>query len=94
MIDIDGSDWKLRGDVYNAILPLIGAPGWHGANANALVESMVWGEINSIEPPYLVAKCAELARNWAPIPKPGKPIIEVDASRWTSYGDFYDGILP
>jgi hypothetical protein len=53
-INLDASSWNTGLDFYDAILPALGAPDWHGRNANALVESIVWGEINAIEPPYRV----------------------------------------
>ena len=53
-IDLDASGWTTPSDFYDAILPALGAPSWHGRNLNALVESMIWGEINEIEPPYAV----------------------------------------
>ena len=53
-IDVDASGWTSSGDLYDAILPQLGAPDWHGDNVNALTESIVWGGINAIEPPYLL----------------------------------------
>ena len=53
-ITLDASKWEEPLDFYDAILPALGAPEWHGRNLNALTESMVWGEINTIEPPYTV----------------------------------------
>ena len=52
IIDVDASGWTKSGDIYDAILPLLGAPDWHGDNVNALTESIVWGEINAVEPPF------------------------------------------
>ena len=52
IIEMDASQWKWRTDLYDTILPLLGAPDWHGRNMNALTESIVWGEINTVEPPY------------------------------------------
>lgn len=54
LIKLDASNWSRPLDFYKAILPAIGAPDWHGASVDALTESMVWGEINSLEPPYIV----------------------------------------
>lgn len=51
---LDASKWKTPIDFYNALLPTLGAPEWHGRNLNALIESMIWGEINAVEPPYAV----------------------------------------
>ena len=52
IINIDASSWTSSHDLYDGILPLLGAPVWHGKNMNALTESIVWGEINAVEPPY------------------------------------------
>ena len=52
VIDVDASQCKLRTGLYDAILPLLGAPEWCGANMNALTESIICGEINAVEPPY------------------------------------------
>lgn len=54
IIKLDASKWKTGMDFYDAILPALGAPEWHGRSVDALVESMVWGEINELEPPYTV----------------------------------------
>ena len=54
IITVDASGWTRSRDIYDAILPLLGAPVWHGDNMNALTESIVWGEINAVEPPYVL----------------------------------------
>jgi hypothetical protein len=53
-IELDARNWRTVLDFYNALLAEIGAPAWHGRSTNALVDSMVWGDINSLEPPYTV----------------------------------------
>ncbi|MFA5965680.1 MAG: barstar family protein [Sphingomonas sp.] len=53
-IVIDTSDWKDLQDFYRAILKELGAPDWHGHNINALIDSVVYGDINSVEPPFLI----------------------------------------
>lgn len=53
-IELNATKWKSVLDFYNALLPAIGAPAWHGKNPNALVDSMVWGGINAVEPPYTI----------------------------------------
>lgn len=50
IINMDASKWRTGHDLYDTILPTLGAPGWHGKNDNALSESMVWGEINAMSP--------------------------------------------
>ena len=52
VIEVDASWWASKLDLYQAILPALGAPDWHGKNMNALIESIVGGEINVVEPPY------------------------------------------
>jgi hypothetical protein len=41
-------------DFYRAVLPAVGAPEWHGESLNALIDSMIWGGINAIDPPYTI----------------------------------------
>jgi RNAse (barnase) inhibitor barstar len=53
-IVLDASKWRTVIDFYRALLPTIGAPEWHGTNINALVDSMIVGGINTLEPPYTV----------------------------------------
>lgn len=53
-INLDATKWKTAHDFYDELLPAIGAPKGHGRNPNALVDSMVWGGMNSVEPPYTV----------------------------------------
>ena len=50
IIELDATKWKTYDDFYNAPLPSIGAPKWHGQNLNALVDSMIWGGINAVDP--------------------------------------------
>jgi hypothetical protein len=54
VIELDASGCKSILDFLEALKTAIGAPKWHGTNLNALVDSMIWGGINSIEPPYTV----------------------------------------
>ena len=54
VIELDAANWHSISDVYNAILAAIGAPDWHGRSPDALIDSMIWGGINSLEPPYTI----------------------------------------
>ena len=56
-IELRAQGWNTAVDFYDALLAAIGAPAWHGKNVNALVDSMIWGGINSVEPPYEVRFC-------------------------------------
>lgn len=53
-IVLDASGWKGSSDFYDALLPALGAPDWHGRNLNALLDSLSAGDINEVEPPFLV----------------------------------------
>ena len=39
---------------YNKFLPQVNAPEWHGRNLDALADSVITGDINGIEPPYII----------------------------------------
>jgi len=54
IIELDARHWSNVLDFYDALLPAIGAPDWHGRSPDALLDSMIWGGINSIEPPYRI----------------------------------------
>lgn len=54
IIKLDAAAWKSVRDFYAEILPALGAPSWHGTNVNALVESIVQGEINEMKPPFRI----------------------------------------
>lgn len=53
-IELDGTKWKSVHEFYDALLRALGSPELHGRNINALVDSMIWGGINRISPPYTV----------------------------------------
>ena len=53
-ITIDATSWKTVLDFYDALLPAIGAPPGHGTSIDAFLDSMIWGGMNSVEPPYTV----------------------------------------
>jgi hypothetical protein len=54
IIELDATQWQTVLDFYYALLASIGAPEWHGISPDALVDSMIWGGINAVEPPYTV----------------------------------------
>ncbi len=53
-IDLNGEAWTKYSDFYQALLTAVGAPDWHGISIDALVDSMIWGGINTVCPPYVV----------------------------------------
>lgn len=52
-IELDASNWSSADDFYEALLPNLGAPGWHGHNLNALWDSIT-SDINEVMPPFRV----------------------------------------
>ncbi len=53
-IELNAANWKTVLDFYHDILAAIGAPKWHGESPDALIDSMIWGDINSVGPPYKI----------------------------------------
>jgi RNAse (barnase) inhibitor barstar len=53
-IDLDAANWTTALDFYEALLAALGAPAEHGQNINALTDSLIWGGVNAIEPPYTI----------------------------------------
>ena len=51
-LEIDASGWVTALDFYQAILDALGAPEWHGRNINVLIDSVIYGDINAVEPPF------------------------------------------
>jgi RNAse (barnase) inhibitor barstar len=53
VIRLDARGWHDRDDLWRDLLAGLGAPGWHGANLDALYDGLVAGE-NSVRPPLAV----------------------------------------
>jgi len=64
VIELDATNWKTWEDFYAVLLGALVAPEWHGDSVNALVDSMIWGGINEIDPPYRI-----VVRNIQHLPK-------------------------
>jgi RNAse (barnase) inhibitor barstar len=54
VIKVDASGWQNPVDFYDALLANLDAPDWHGRNLNALIDSVIVGGINGVEPPYRI----------------------------------------
>ena len=54
IIELDAARWQTALEFYEDMLSALDAPFWHGRNLNALYDSIVWGGINGVEPPYTV----------------------------------------
>jgi RNAse (barnase) inhibitor barstar len=53
-IVLSGARWTAPDDFYEALLPSLGAPDWHGHNLDALWDSITGDDINQIKPPFRV----------------------------------------
>ena len=51
-IELDASTWKTTGDFYSAVFQTLGSPDWHGRNMDALSDSIIGGQINTVEFPF------------------------------------------
>jgi RNAse (barnase) inhibitor barstar len=49
---LNGAEWTTKGDVYDGVFRVVGAPEWHGRNLDALADSISGGSINQVEVPY------------------------------------------
>jgi RNAse (barnase) inhibitor barstar len=54
VISLDAGGWTDWSDFYDALFAGLGSPHWHGKNLDALIDSMIHGGINEIEPPYRI----------------------------------------
>ncbi|QUD89958.1 barstar family protein [Phenylobacterium montanum] len=54
LIILHATHWKTYDDLYGALLKALGAPEWHGHSINACVDSIVYGDMNAVEPPFTV----------------------------------------
>jgi RNAse (barnase) inhibitor barstar len=54
VIELDGSNWQTKADLYEALLKALGAPEWHGRNLDALADSIRGGDLNQINPPIQI----------------------------------------
>lgn len=54
LIDLDASNWTTEFDFIETLLASLEAPPWHGRSFNALRDSIVTGDINGLEPPFVI----------------------------------------
>jgi hypothetical protein len=53
-IELDATSWKDGADFSKSLLPALGAPSWHGNSVDALIDSIVYGDINAVDPPFTI----------------------------------------
>lgn len=54
VIELDAQSWKTCEDYVSALRTALGSPEWHGSSVDAFLDSMVYGDINEITPPYRI----------------------------------------
>jgi hypothetical protein len=53
-IDLDATNWTKVSDFYDVINIALGAPKWAGYSIDALLDSIIWGGMNEMDPPYTI----------------------------------------
>jgi hypothetical protein len=54
-LELNGRDWQSQADFYDALAIALGSIEWHGRNAAAFEESMIYYlYLNTVQPPYEV----------------------------------------
>ncbi|UOR14396.1 barstar family protein [Qipengyuania aquimaris] len=52
-IPLDASGWRSRADLFEALADALGSVEWHGRNADAFLETMIYHiDLNAVQPPY------------------------------------------
>jgi RNAse (barnase) inhibitor barstar len=54
-LTLDAKKWRTSNDVYDDLFHVLGAPPWHSKNFDALHDSIVTGQINAVEVPYVLS---------------------------------------
>jgi len=57
IIELDATGWKTPLDFLNALKIALGSCEGHGLSPDAFVDSMIWGGMNSVDPPYEIRIC-------------------------------------
>ena len=54
LIKLDARGWKMPLDFLQSLARALGSREGHGMSVDAFVDSMIWGGMNSVEPPYAI----------------------------------------
>ena len=54
VIELDAQSWQIYEDYASALRTALGSPKGHGSSVNAFIDSMVYGGMNEINPPYKI----------------------------------------
>jgi hypothetical protein len=54
VIELDAQHWKSFRDYADALRAALGSPEGHGSSVDAFIDSMVYGGMNEVNPPYTI----------------------------------------
>ena len=54
VVELEAARFATVLDFCEGLRRAIGAPDWHGSSIGAFIDSMIWGGINALEPPYTI----------------------------------------
>ena len=54
VIRVDASKWMQPSDVDQAFKVALRSPAWHGNGGDAWIDSMIYGGMNEIDPPFRI----------------------------------------
>jgi hypothetical protein len=54
VIELNAEGWRDVLDYYAALKSALGSPRWHGSSPDAWIDSIIYGQINEIEAPYVI----------------------------------------
>lgn len=54
IIELDAKDWRSFHDYADALRTALGSPDGHGTSVDAFIDSMVYGGMNKVNPPYTI----------------------------------------
>ena len=50
---LDATEWQKKEDFFEALAQALGSIEWHGRNADAFLETMIYHtDLNTVQPPY------------------------------------------
>jgi|LWDU01.1.fsa_nt_gi phage-related protein len=50
---LDATEWRTKEEFFEALAEALGSIEWHGRNADAFIETMVYHtDLNTVQPPY------------------------------------------
>lgn len=54
IIELDAGKWTTIIDFCDALAARLGSPKYVGYSVDSLIDAMIWGGLNAVEPPYTV----------------------------------------